>query len=145
MLTFFLKGNFIAGVVIGCCIIPTFLFNSIVLEKFLRPFRDASLHFTGKIHKYQNEAEEEEDPWQEREEFRRWLVDCHKASYLPTCMSGGDKSHLTAEPAVVTPKVNRRVDESAADHYNIDKDMRNLFTRQSGQKGGIMRRQRFGI
>ena len=32
-------------------------------------------------------------------EFRRWLVDCHKASYVPTCLSGGHKNLVTTEPA----------------------------------------------
>ncbi len=146
-LTFLLKGNYVAGIILGLCLIPTLIFNSIVLEKFSRPFRDASLRFTGKIYKRAYEDHEDEDPWREREEFRCWLVDCHKASYLPTCLSGdGTKSLLTAEPAIVVPKPKRVTDESAEDHYSAtDKNMRNLFKRQVAQKGGIMRRQRFGI
>ena len=32
-------------------------------------------------------------------EFRRWLVDCHKASYVPSCLSGGHKNLVTTELA----------------------------------------------
>ena len=111
----------------------------------MRPFSDASLHFTGRLQRKQTDAEENEDRWKEREEFRRWLVDCHKASYLPTCMSGGDKNLLTAEPAVTIPIVRQPVDEAAADYYSDKTDKRNQFSRQSAQKGGDMRRQRYGI
>lgn len=144
-LSLLLKGNYFAGLFIGLWTIPTLIFNAIVRETFTRPFKDACLRFTGKIYKRAYKEEEGPDPWQDREEFRRWLVDCHKASYLPTCLSGGGKNLVTAEPAIVVPKVNCAVDESAASHYNTDNDMRNLFKRQSAQKGGIMRRQRFGI
>ena len=146
MFTFLLKGNYVAGLFIGACIIPTLVFNSIVLEKFLKPFRDASLHYTGRIHRKDVEAREDTDPWREREEFRRWLVDCHKASYLPTWMSGGDKNLLTAEPALTVPIVKQPLNESAADHYNQDKkSMREQLKRQEAQRGGSLHRQRYGI
>jgi len=84
------------------------------------------------------------DSWEEREEFRRWLVDCHKASYLPTCLSGGTSNDLlTAQPAVVIPisaTNNNEVDSSKP-----DPSMRDLLQRQKAQKGGIMRRHRYGI
>lgn len=145
--SFILKGNIYAGIVIVACTIPTLLFNSIVLEKFLRPFRDASLRYTGKIYNTRNAKDETEDPWQAREEFRRWLVDCHKASYLPTCLSGGERNLLTAEPAMVVPKIVQPKEEiiGSADLEKQNSNMRNLFQRQTAQKGGIMRRQRFGI
>jgi hypothetical protein len=144
MITFLLKGNLIEGLIIGACTIPTLLFNTLILDNFLRPFRDASLRHTGRINRANQAKEEDKDSWQEREEFRRWLVDCHKASYLPTCLSGGTKNLLTAEPTMVVP-ILKQSDESGPASIDTDTNMRNLFERQTGQKGGIMRRQRFGI
>jgi hypothetical protein len=37
---------------------------------------------------------------QTREEFRRWLIDCHKVSFVPVCCLGADNL-LIAEPVVV--------------------------------------------
>lgn len=138
-ITFVTKGNVFAGVIIFFCIIPTLMCNNIILEKFLRPYSDASLKYTGKL----NNEEEGEDAWPEREEFRRWLVDCHKASYLPTCLSGGTKNLLTAEPAMVVPKVTQTA--SLASHPVQTASMRSLLSRQETQKGGIGRRHRYGI
>ncbi len=145
MFTFLLKGNYVAGVLIGACIIPTLIFNNIVLEKFKLPFNDASLHFTGRLQRGQHKVEENEDRWKEREEFRRWLVDCHKASYVPTCMSGSGKNLLTADPAQTIPIIKQPDGESAADYYNKGKDKRAQFSRQSALKEGVMRRQRYGL
>lgn len=145
MFTFLIKRNYIAGLLIGACIIPTLIFNSIVLEKFLLPFSDASLHFTGRLQRGKWNKEENEDRRKEREEFRRWLVDCHKASYVPTCMSGG-KNHLTAEPAQMIPIIKQSLDDELA--TDEGKDMRGLYRRQrrqSADKEGILRRQRYGL
>lgn len=78
-------------------IVPTFMFGQIAKERFLRCYNDAGLVQTSDL-----------DGWDlkkpitlaEREDFRRWLVDCHKASYIPICLAGLD-NFLTAEPAVV--------------------------------------------
>ena len=133
MFSFLLKGNIAEGFIIGSCIIVTLVYNNIILEKFLRPFKDASLHKTGMMYtKHQRHGES----WQDREEFRRWLVDCHKASYLPTCLSGGKKNLMTAEPATVVPRMaySGPIDEETP-------SMRKLFDRQQSQKGGIMRQR----
>ena len=37
---------------------------------------------------------------QERQSFRNFLVDAHKAAYIPVCIAGSATSMLTAEPAV---------------------------------------------
>ena len=41
---------------------------------------------------------EDETSMVERERYRKWLVDCHKASYVPICVNGED-NFLTSEPA----------------------------------------------
>lgn len=78
-------------------IFPTFIFGQITKERFLRCYNDAGLVQTSHL-----DGWDETKPMSpaEREEFRKWLVDCHKASYIPICLAGID-SNLTAEPAVV--------------------------------------------
>jgi len=140
-ITFLLKGNLVEGLIIGFCIIPTLLYNSIILEKFLRPFRDAALLQTGRMYHVTDNT----NSWVEREEFRRWLVDCHKASYLPTCLSGGRKNILTAEPALVISEDPTNEDSEGDNEMITKKNMRDLLHRQKAQKGGILHRQRFNI
>ena len=80
-------------------IVPTFMFGVTAKDRFLRCYNDAGLVQTSLL-----------DGWDasksnsaaDREDFRKWLVDCHKASYIPICLAGMD-SFLTAEPAVVIP------------------------------------------
>mmetsp|Transcript_2086 Transcript_2086/g.3075 ORF Transcript_2086/g.3075 Transcript_2086/m.3075 type:complete len:165 (+) Transcript_2086:1-495(+) len=43
---------------------------------------------------------------EKREEFRKFLVDAHKAAYIPVCIAGGATHVLTAEPAVVVASDN---------------------------------------
>jgi hypothetical protein len=40
---------------------------------------------------------------EKREEFRQFLVDSHKAAYIPICIAGGASTILTAEPALTMP------------------------------------------
>ena len=136
-----LKGNYLEGMIIGSMIILTLLYNSIILEKFLRPYQDAALLQTGRLHYNCSSASYS---WMEREEMRRWLVDCHKASYVPTCLSGGSKNLLTAEPAITTATDEDIDIEDHADIANVQ-NVRNLLVRQKAQKGGILRRQRYNI
>jgi len=136
-IVFFLKYNIVQGLVIFFCIVPTLLYNTVILEKFLRPYQDASLLQTGRL--YSKLSRRYSDIWQEREEYRRWLVDCHKSSYLPTCLSGGKMSLLTAEPAVVIR------DSVVKDNSKNSEKLRVLLVRQQAQKGGILRRQQYNI
>ena len=145
--TLILKGNPFLGTAAGICIVPTLVYNSIIRDKFLRPFLDASLRYTGSLNRSHQEEQEGIDSWMEREEFRRWLVDCHKAAYLPTCLSGGKKNLITAEPAMVIPKVSQQPPSPIGRDSIVgsNRSLRNLLKRQEGQKGGIMRQHRFGI
>jgi hypothetical protein len=45
-----------------------------------------------------------------RERYRRWLVDAHKAAYVPLCLSGGE-DFLTSQPAVVVPTYRDLMDQ----------------------------------
>lgn len=101
-LSFALKGNIVEGLIIGCCIIPTLIYNSTILSLFLKTYRDGGLVQAGRMHYGRRRSSRSISSEMEREEFRRWLVDCHKASYVPTCLSGGHANFVTIEPATTT-------------------------------------------
>lgn len=92
-----LKKGYGPAVLASLPIFPTYVFGQIAKERFLRCYNDAGLVQTSQL-----DGWDESKPMSpaEREEFRKWLVDCHKASYIPICLAGVD-SNLTAEPAVV--------------------------------------------
>ena len=148
------------------CVIPTLLYNKILLEKFLRPFRDAALLQSSRMYSQTDSSGHHNRSWLEREEYRRWLVDCHKACYLPTCMSG-DENLLTAEPAIVISDNTNNMLESITEDSDeigasspkgqfrnsmvnpelkeLQMSMRKVMKKQKAQKGGIFRRQRYNI
>lgn len=129
----------IPGIIVGSCIVPTLLYNHVILDSYLRPYKDAALLQTGRLFKDTSENRTR----LEREEYRRWLVDAHKASYVPTCLSGEGKNVLTAEPAVVVSSDGD--DEEDLTGEDGIKSIRNLFERQKCQKGGILHRQRYNL
>lgn len=126
----FLKGSYMGGITLFLWTIPTLLFDMWIRERFMRAYHDAALLQTSRL-----------DGWQdvhsmkEREEYRRWLVDCHKASYVPVCLLGSKGNLLTSEPAVVIAR------QSDVDADEGEGDRRNLMQRQSGQKGAIFSRK----
>ncbi|KAL7557538.1 hypothetical protein ACA910_019251 [Epithemia clementina (nom. ined.)] len=87
--------------------LPTLLSVMNMKKKFLRSFRDVALLQTSLLDGWDSHSKE----WstmEKREEFRRFLVDAHKAAYVPVCLaSTNTKDHsemfMTAEPAVVVP------------------------------------------
>ena len=93
----YLKESFIFGSLIMLMTIPTYLFSFWTKEKFMRPFEDAGLWQASKLDELSKNGTVEE-----REKYRRWLVDCHKASFVPICVAGG-KDFLTYQPASVIP------------------------------------------
>jgi hypothetical protein len=121
-------------------IYPTYLFSHICKDRFLRCYRDAGLLQTSQL-----------DGWdltkptsrEERDEYRKWLVDCHKASFVPICLAGSD-NFLTAEPAVVIPMEQDREDEfeesSIAPQQRTSTFDSNSVSSQSKQRGAMFRR-----
>lgn len=99
-----LKRSFFLGLYIVFMPIPTVVFSQCTLEKFLRCYEDAGLLQTSKLDGLSNK-----ESMADREKYRRWLVDCHKASYVPICLSGGD-DFLTNQPAVVVP-IQREIEK----------------------------------
>ena len=92
-----LKLSILCGLTIMLMPIPTYLFIVWTKEKFQRSYEDAGLYQTSNLDGLTNNR-----TIQEREKYRRWLVDCHKASYVPICLSGGE-DFLTSHPAAVVP------------------------------------------
>eukprot|EP00533_Pseudo-nitzschia_delicatissima_P009379 CAMPEP_0116084330 /NCGR_PEP_ID=MMETSP0327-20121206/3747_1 /TAXON_ID=44447 /ORGANISM="Pseudo-nitzschia delicatissima, Strain B596" /LENGTH=1201 /DNA_ID=CAMNT_0003575273 /DNA_START=88 /DNA_END=3693 /DNA_ORIENTATION=+ len=90
-----LKQSFLFGLITLFMTIPTYFFSIWTKEKFMRSYEDAALWQTSNL-----DALSTHGTNQEREKYRRWLVDCHKASYVPICVSGGE-DFLTIQPAAV--------------------------------------------
>ena len=89
------------AVLAALTLIPTFSFYLEAIRKYKPAFDDAALLQTSLLDGWDTA---ESSSVQEREEFRRFLVDAHKAAYVPICIAGSDTDEfLTAEPAVVLP------------------------------------------
>ena len=102
------KRAFGAAIMAGLATIPTYTFHVVCKDRFWQSYKDAGLLQTSELDGWNVE---EETSFKEREGFRKWLVDCHKASYLPICVSGED-NYLTLEPAAVIPTEREKEEES---------------------------------
>ncbi|KAG7350665.1 protein of unknown function DUF221-domain containing protein [Nitzschia inconspicua] len=98
-----------AAILAGLAIIPTYTFHVICKDRFMQSYKDAGLLQTSELDGWNVD---EETSMKEREGFRKWLVDCHKASYIPVCVNGED-NFLTAEPAVVIVTERDRKDDDS--------------------------------
>jgi len=85
--------------------IPTYLFRNATRSTFLRAYMDASLFHTSELDGL--DVKEATSP-ELRESFRRFLVDAHKAAYIPVCLARGaakdesKKSYVfTSQPSCV--------------------------------------------
>ena len=92
---FFLKKAFLVGIISILSIIPTLTFRSVCKDTFEQSYNDAALLQTSELDGWDVN---EETSMLERERYRKWLVDCHKASYVPVCVNAED-NFLTSEPA----------------------------------------------
>lgn len=83
--------------------VPTYLFRDAMRNKYLRAFNDVGLLQTALLDGWDTAAPESAAT---REARRRFLVDAHKAAYVPVCIAGtSSDDKLTAEPAVVIPTI----------------------------------------
>ena len=96
-----LKKSFGPAVLAAMPFVPTLLFRDSMRARFLRPFSDVALLQTSLLDGWDTT---ESTSMEKREEFRRFLVDSHKAAYVPVCIAGTHTDEvLTAEPAVIVP------------------------------------------
>mmetsp|Transcript_10248 Transcript_10248/g.24562 ORF Transcript_10248/g.24562 Transcript_10248/m.24562 type:complete len:475 (+) Transcript_10248:98-1522(+) len=97
--------------------LPTIFYRYTLRRKYLRAFKDAALLQTSLLDGWDNEDDATDE---DREEFRKFLVDCHKAAYVPVCIASGDaRTLITAEPAVVIPMEGDPTDDEAISQ-NLD-------------------------
>ena len=108
----------------GATIIPTYMFRKLTKTKYLRAYEDAGLLQTSLLDMW--DTSHTASP-KKREEFRRFLVDAHKAAYIPVCISGTANNILTTEPAVVVPLENDLISGNLNITANKDPNMNNSF------------------
>jgi len=133
-----LKGAYGPAFLALLSVVPTLIFNSAAKKRFSKSYEDAGLLQTSHLDGWDTNTSEND-----REEFRLWLVDCHKASFVPVCIAGLDNRY-TATPAVVLPDKRR----NDTDTDDIDSDfMRNPYnsridstTFSSQRRGACFRR-----
>ena len=81
-------------------IIPTLMFRKSCRSRYLRAFNDAALMQSSLLDGCDGSFEQAN--YEEREEFRKFLVDAHKAAYIPICIAEESTTNiLTTEPAKV--------------------------------------------
>jgi hypothetical protein len=141
-----LKQAVVSGVIVLWMTVPTYFFSKWTKEQFLRSYNDTALLQTSQL-----------DGWDhcktlaDRERYRRWLVDCHKASYVPICLAGG-ADFLTSQPAVAVPTM-RDLDVEEDDESTVAanspsprrglkrwKQESSRLIQNTSQKGALFRR-----
>mmetsp|Transcript_18278 Transcript_18278/g.50913 ORF Transcript_18278/g.50913 Transcript_18278/m.50913 type:complete len:1171 (+) Transcript_18278:158-3670(+) len=107
-----LKKAFLLSMICLITIIFTWTFKNVCEDTFEESFNDAALLQTSELDGWNVD---ERMSSEERERYRKWIVDCHKAAYVPVCVNAED-NYLTSEPAVVISTEEDNQFESAIDH-----------------------------
>jgi len=95
-----LKEALSPAIMAGFTIGPILVFQWEAKRKFQRAFDDAALLQTSLLDGWNTDS----SCFANREEYRRFLVDAHKAAYVPVCMASTDGADaLTVQPAVTVP------------------------------------------
>lgn len=87
----------------GFILIPVYLHRRSTRKRYLRSYLDAALLQTSQLDGWDNTLP---TSLEMREEYRKFLVDAHRAAYVPICLAGEEARSLTNEPAVVVPHPN---------------------------------------
>lgn len=98
-----LRKSYGPALIAACPAVPTYLARNYLIKRFRRAYDDAGLLQTSLLDGWDNTIPTSVES---REAFRQFLVDAHKAAYIPVCIAGGATNILTAEPAVVIPSEN---------------------------------------
>ena len=93
----------------------TLFYRWVLLKRYLKRFTDVALLQTSLLDGWDTN---EESNTAKREEFRQFLVDCHKAAYVPVCIASEEATVITSEPAVVVP-LETDVDEDDEDITSV--------------------------
>lgn len=82
----------------------TLMFRKNVRGRFLASYKDAALAQTALLDGWDTNEEATKWNYKRREQFRSFLVDSHKASFVPVCIAAVNQCNdITAQPAVVNP------------------------------------------
>jgi hypothetical protein len=95
-----LKEAFGPAVLAALPLLPIIMHRRSHRKRFLRAYNDAALLQTSSLDGWDNNMITSPEV---RDEYRKFLVDAHKAAYVPICIAGGSTLALTAEPALVIP------------------------------------------
>lgn len=130
-----LKKSLGPSVLAASTFVPTLFFRDAMRARYLRAFNDVGLLQTSLLDGWDTASPE---CMETREERRRFLVDSHKAAYVPVCMASSlTMEVLTAEPAVVVPTIQETESElnihnnSSAESPMKDISMADVSRRES--------------
>ncbi len=98
-----LKEAFGPAVLSALPLLPIIIHRRFNRKRYLRAYNDAALLQTSQLDGWDNSVPTSSE---KRDEYRKFLVDAHKAAYVPICIAGGSTAALTAEPALVVPHEN---------------------------------------
>lgn len=96
--TMILKQAFLPAFLTFLSLIPIYYHRKAVMKKYYRQYKDVALLQTSDLDMVDNTLATSR---KQREEYRKFLVDAHKAAYVPICLAGEIASGLTFEPADV--------------------------------------------
>jgi len=97
----------------GVTVIPTIMFRNIIHKQYYREYHDTALLQASYLDLWESSPKATQE---EREAYRKFLVDCHKASYVPICVSSSERTTFTTEPACVIPTGNELRKSSVSPH-----------------------------
>ena len=83
-----LKGAIGPAILAGLLSMPTLVYRRTALRRFLGAYQDAALLQTSLLDGWDAPEDSYIRSSDGREEFRQFLVDCHKAAYVPACVAG---------------------------------------------------------
>jgi len=119
--TMLLKGALGPAVLSILVLIPVYLHRRANRKKYLRAYKDAALLQTSQLDGWDNTLPTSKEI---REEYRKFLVDAHRAAYVPICLVGDNAKNLTYEPAVVVPHHNDMLEAFPSPSiYHSDEEM----------------------
>ena len=128
------------AVMAGIPLIPTLVYRNTYRARYYKAFTDAALLQTSLLDGWDNTIP---SSMEKREDFRQFLVDAHKAAYIPICIASHDTSPLTAQPAIVVPKdgdVGLVPDFGSDENTEHGHETITPFTPRTDQLGVSMRR-----
>jgi hypothetical protein len=119
-------------------IIPILVHRRFNRKRYLKSYLECALLQTSRLDGWDNQMPTSRE---KREEYRKFLVDAHKAAYVPICIASSHTTKLTAEPAVVVehkddilrPVPMPDMDAgNVCDHGNQYVDMPSVYSTEHG-------------